>query len=56
MNKGYATQSKFKSNSPLHGAEENNVLPLQTINSEQNEEAIAATAATTNLLSPSNKD
>ena len=35
-----------------HWAGENNLLPLQTINSDQNEEASAGAATTKSLLSP----
>ena len=38
INEGYVTQS----NLPLHGAGENNLLPLQTINSDYFEKALAS--------------
>ena len=52
MNEGHTIQSKLKRNSLLHGAGENNLLPLQTINSDQNEETLAGAATTMSLLSP----
>ena len=36
----------------MHRAEENNMLPLQTITSDDNEEILAGAAATLSLLSP----
>ena len=35
----------------MHGAKENNVLPSQTITSDENEEALAGTATTLSLIS-----
>ena len=35
MNDPYATQSKSKTNSSLYGFGENNLLPLQTLNSNK---------------------
>ena len=52
MSKGYITHSKYKINSVMYGAEENNVLPSQTITSDDNEEALAGIAAKLILLSP----
>ena len=52
INVGYVTESKLKSNSPLHGVGENNLLPLQTINSDQNEEALVGVSTTISLHSP----
>ena len=40
MSEGYITCSKSKINSAIHEAEEINVLPLQTITSDDNEEAL----------------
>ena len=40
-----------KSSLPLHWAGENNLLPLQTVNSDQSEEALAHATATLSLLS-----
>ena len=54
--KRYATQSKLKVNSPLHRVGENNLLPSETMNSNQNEEAVTAAAAMMNLLLPSNNN
>ena len=51
MKEGFGSQSKSKSNSPLHGAGENNLLSSQIINSDQSEEALAGAAATMSLLS-----
>ena len=51
-NEGYATQSKSKIDSPLYGTGENNLLPSQTINSDQNKEALASAATMMSLLSP----
>ena len=51
MTKGYATQSKSMYNSPLCGAEENNLLPLHTISSDDNVEALAGATATASPLS-----
>ena len=47
-----ATQHKVnkKSNSSLHGAGENNLLPWQTINSDQSEVALAGAATTLSLV------
>ena len=53
MNKGYITCSKSKASSVMHGAKENNVLPLQTITSGDNDEALAGAATTLSLPSPS---
>ena len=36
MNEGYVTQSKSRTNSPLHGG--NSLLPLQTIINNQSDE------------------
>ena len=52
MSEGYVTQSKPKNNSTIHGAEENNVLPLQTITSDDNEEPLAGTATTLSVFLP----
>ena len=49
------TWSKSKNNSIIHGAGENN-LPLQTITSDNNEEALAGAAAAMSLLSPPTKN
>ena len=54
MNEGYATQSKLKTSSPLHWVGESNLLPLQTIYSNQSEEALASAAPMISLLSPNN--
>ena len=48
----YVTQSKSKNNSAIHEAEEKNLLPLQTITSDDNEESLAGTAATLSLHFP----
>ena len=53
VSKGYVTCCKSEINSAIHGAEENNVLPLQTITSDGNEEALAGVAVALGLLSPS---
>ena len=50
MNEGYATQSKSKYNVLKHEAGENNLLPSQTIPSDDNEWALADITATTSLL------
>ena len=52
MNEGYITCSKSKINSVIHGAEENNVLPSQTMTSNDNKETLAGAAITMSLLSP----
>ena len=49
MNEGYATQSKSQTNSSLHRVRENNLLTLQTMNSNQNEEALTGAVTTINL-------
>ena len=54
--KGYLTQSKSKTNSPLHGVRDNNLLSLQTINNNQSEEALSGAANSTSLLSPTNNN
>ena len=50
MSEGYVTQSKSKNNSPIHGAGENNLLPLQIITSDDGLETLAGAAATVSLL------
>ena len=50
ISEGYATLGKLKGNSLVHGAEENNLLPSQTINNDQSEEALAGAAAMLSLL------
>ena len=52
MSKGYITCSKSKASSVMHEVEENNVLPSETLISDDNEEALAGAATTLNLLSP----
>ena len=52
MSDGYLTQSKSRASSMKHGAEENNVLPSQTITSDDNEEDLASAATALSLLSP----
>ena len=53
INKGYAIPKISKGNSPLNGAGKDNLLPLQTINSDQSEEALAgATTALSHLSLP----
>ena len=37
---------------PLHGPEENNLLPSQTINSDHSEESLTGATTTLSLLSP----
>ena len=49
---GYVTHSKSKINSVIHGIGEDNVMLLQTITSEDNEEALAGAATALSLLSP----
>ena len=51
LNESYAAWDKWKSNSPLHGEGENSLLPLQTINSDQSDEALAGVATMMSLLS-----
>ena len=51
MSESYITCSK-KASSAMHWAEENNVLPSQTIASDNNEEALDCEATTLCLLSP----
>ena len=51
MNDRYATQGKLKYNLPLCGVGENNLLPFQTIPSDNNEESLVGTTAATRLLS-----
>ena len=52
MSEGYTTCSNSKINSVIKVAEETNVLPSQTIASDENEEALAGAATILNLLSP----
>ena len=52
MSEGYITHSKSRIYSASQGTEENNVLPLQTMTSDDNEEALAGAAAALSLLSP----
>ena len=52
MSEGYITCHKSKARSTMHGAEEHNVLPLQTITSDDNVEALAGSAVTLSLLFP----
>ena len=53
MSEGYVTQSKLKKNSAVCEAEENNLPLPQTKTSDGSEEALAGTAVTLSLLSPS---
>ena len=48
-------QLKLKTSSPLRMVGENNLLPSQTMNSNQNEEALTA-VITMNLLSPADNN
>ena len=48
----YTTQSKSRDNSPLKGTGENNLLPLQTINSGNSEEAVTGATPASSLPSP----
>ena len=43
---------KLKNNSAIHGKEENNLLPSQTITGADSEEALASPRVTLTLLSP----
>ena len=52
MSTGYVTWSKLKNNSATHGAEENNLLPSQTIASGDNGETLAGAATKFSSLSP----
>ena len=52
MSEGYITHSKPKASLAMHRAEENNVLPSQTITNNDNEEALAGAATRLSLLSP----
>ena len=52
MNEGYATWSKLKNNSSMCEAEENSLLPSQTIPSDDTDEALAGAATAVSLLSP----
>ena len=52
MNEGSVTQIKSKNNLTIHGAEESDLLPLQTITSDYNEEALAVAATTLSLDLP----
>ena len=52
MSEGYVTYSKSKASSVMHGTEENNVLPSQTINSDDKEGNLAGTVTTLSLLYP----
>ena len=52
MSEGCITWHNSKIDSEIYGAEENNVLPLQTITSDDYEEALAGAPTTLNLLSP----
>ena len=47
-----ATQSKLKTNSPLHGWGENNLLPLQTIINNWSDETSGSAAERTSLSHP----
>ena len=49
---GYIAYSKSKASSVMCWAEENNMLPLQTITSDNNEEALVSAAAALSLLLP----
>ena len=55
-NEDYATQSKLRTNSPLHGARENNWVTSQTIIKNQISEASASAADRTSLLAPTNNN
>ena len=50
INKGNATQSQSKYHAPLCGAGQNNLLPSQTIPSDNNEEALAGATTRASLL------
>ena len=50
MNEGHIAHSKSKASSVMHESEENNVLCLQTINSDNNEEALAGATTALSLL------
>ena len=52
VSKGYKTCSKSKINLASQGMEENNVLPSQTMTSDDNEEALAGAVIMLSLLSP----
>ena len=52
VSEGYVTYSKSKINSAIQGVEENNVLPSQTIASDDNKEALAGAATALSLHSP----
>ena len=52
IKEGYATQSKQKANSLLHGRGENNMLPPQIINRDHEKEALTGVTTAMSLPSP----